>query len=146
MRCSRLWWRAERNKRSLQDMWTASGMPGYGGRVKLIHCGKETQAPTTEHNPPGFSASWIGSSEAESPTETAASVGAAEFSPCRHDEVRTSRWMCGEICWTEDVYVWERLRGDVGFGEVARGMDLGMLLGGVRFLEVQTLSFLLIFS
>ena len=110
MRCSRLWWRAERNKRSLQDMWTASGMPGYGGRVKLIHCGKETEAPTTEHNPPGFSASWIGSSEAESPTETAASVGAAEFSPCRHDEVRTSRWMCGEICWTEDVYVWERFR------------------------------------
>ena len=44
----------------------------------------------------------------------------------------------------EEVYCFEE-SGDVGFGEVARGMDLGMLLGGVRFLEVQTLSFLLIF-
>ena len=87
-------------------MWTESGMPGYCGRVKLV----KAEAPTAEFNPPGFSASWAGSSEAESPTESATSGGAAEFSPCRHDEVRTARCTCAEVCWTEDAYAWERCR------------------------------------
>ena len=51
-------------------MWTDNGMPGHGGRAKLVHFGKDTEAPTAEFIPCGFSASWIGMSEEESLTES----------------------------------------------------------------------------
>ena len=81
-------------------MWTADCLPGYDGRVKLV----KSDPPTAEHKPSCLPASQTGSSEADSPTETARSVGGPESSPDRHDEVRTGRCTCREGCPTQDGY------------------------------------------
>ena len=66
-------------------MWTADSRAGYSGRVKLV----KTELLTADYNPLGVPARQRGSSEAESPTQSARSVGVD-----RHGEAWTGRCMC----------------------------------------------------